>query len=231
MTERENKMIYVMSDIHGNREKLDSLLRQIGLTDSDTLYILGDIVDRGPEPIEILQRVMKMKNVKMLLGNHEHMMLQAYFGMCKPEEHEKCVARWHRNGCEVTMAGLDRLSETQRKEIFDFVTSLPINIETEVNGKKYLFVHGYPAELYKGSEPPYSDEVFFAVWYRMKPEDVMPEGKTVIFGHTSTDNYQDVKPNSIFYGNRMIGIDCGGGYGGDGRIACLRLDDMKEFYA
>ena len=224
-------MIYVMSDIHGNQQKFDSLLEQIGLKDEDTLYVLGDIVDRGPAPVEILQRVMKMKNVKMLLGNHEHMMLQAYFKTCDPEEYEKCVARWHRNGCEVTVDGLNRVTDEERKEIFDFVSSLPINLEVEVNGKKFLLVHGYPAELYKEGVPPYNDEVFFAVWNRMNPEDDMPEGKTVIFSHTYTDHYQDTKPNAIFYGNSMIGIDCGGGYGGDGRISCLRLDDMKEFYA
>ena len=224
-------MIYVMSDIHGNEQKLDSLLEQIRLTDDDTLYILGDIVDRGPRPIEILRRVMNMKNVIMLLGNHEHMMLQAYFKTCKPEEHDVCVARWNRNGCEVTIDGLNKLSESEKQEIFSFVSNLPINMEVNVNGKTYLLVHGYPMELYTKAEPPYNDEIFFAVWKRIQPTDAMPEGKTVIFGHTSTNHYQDVKPNAIFYGNNMIGIDCGGGYGGDGRISCLRLDDMKEFYA
>ena len=34
----------------------------------------------------------------------------------------------------------------------------------------------------------------------------------------------------IYHGNRMIGIDCGCAYK-NGRLACLRLDDMKEFYS
>ena len=72
-------MIYVMSDIHGNRKKFDSILEQINLQANDTLYILGDIVDRGSDPIGILRQVMKMDNVKMLLGNHELMMMEAYF--------------------------------------------------------------------------------------------------------------------------------------------------------
>ena len=37
-------MIYVMSDIHGNRKKFDMLLEQIDLKSDDELYILGDIV-------------------------------------------------------------------------------------------------------------------------------------------------------------------------------------------
>ena len=34
----------------------------------------------------------------------------------------------------------------------------------------------------------------------------------------------------IYHGNQMIGIDCGCAYK-DGRLGCLRLDDMKEFYS
>ena len=224
-------MVYVMSDIHGNEEKFDNLLAQIDLKDDDILYILGDIVDRGPRPIEILLRVMEMKNVKMLLGNHEYMMLQAYFLQCKEEEKETCIARWKRNGCEVTIDGLNRLSLGERKRIYDFVNNLPINMEIEVGGKRYLLVHGFPEELFGVRESNFSDKKFFAVWERVKKDDVMPEGKTVIFGHTSTDHYQDCEPASIWYGERMIGIDCGGGYGEGGRISCLCLDNMKEYYA
>ena len=70
-------MIYVMSDIHGNSKRFDSVLKQINLQPEDTLYILGDVVDRYPDGIRILRRIMKMPNVKMLLGNHEYMMLES----------------------------------------------------------------------------------------------------------------------------------------------------------
>ena len=70
-------MIYVMSDIHGNLERFESIMRQINLKEEDTLYILGDVIDRYPYGIKLLRKIMKMPNVKMLLGNHEYMMLQA----------------------------------------------------------------------------------------------------------------------------------------------------------
>ena len=68
-------MQYVMSDIHGNLENFESVLAQISLRPDDTLYILGDVIDRHPAGIRILRRIMEMPNVKMLLGNHEWMML------------------------------------------------------------------------------------------------------------------------------------------------------------
>lgn len=227
-------MVYVMSDIHGNRKKFDLILEQIDLKDGDELYILGDIVDRGADPIGILRQVMAMDNAKMLLGNHEYMMLQAYFSQCEPEDEELCKARWNRNGCDVTINALNGLTEAQRTEIFDYVNGLPLNLEISVGGTDYLLVHGFPAEMYGKMESRIlkkCDVKGFAVWERMQKDDVMPEGKTVIFGHTSTDHYQEVVPASIWYGDRKIGIDCGGGYGEGGRLSCLRLDDMKEFYA
>ena len=67
-------MRYIIADIHGCYNEYINLLKKIKFTDKDTLYILGDVVDRGPEPIKILQDMMKRKNVVHFIGNHEFMM-------------------------------------------------------------------------------------------------------------------------------------------------------------
>ena len=56
--EREKHMIYVMSDIHGEYDKFKEVLKQINLQKEDLLYVLGDVVDRGPHPMEILLKMM-----------------------------------------------------------------------------------------------------------------------------------------------------------------------------
>ncbi len=45
---------YVISDIHGQYKMFLDLLDKIKLKDTDTLYILGDILDRGPIPLRHL---------------------------------------------------------------------------------------------------------------------------------------------------------------------------------
>ena len=40
-------MIYVMSDIHGQKRRFDSIMKQIKLQPEDTLYVLGDVIDRN----------------------------------------------------------------------------------------------------------------------------------------------------------------------------------------
>ena len=64
-------MIYVVSDIHGCYDQYIALLQKIDLTSQDVLYVLGDVLDRGPAPIKVLQDMMKRSNVFTILGNHD----------------------------------------------------------------------------------------------------------------------------------------------------------------
>lgn len=70
-----------------------------------------------------------------------------------------------------------------------------------------------------------------AVWTRLGRNTPLIEGKMVIFGHTPTNHYLPDFPMRIWHGRDKIGIDCGCAWGADGRLGCLRLDDMQEFYS
>lgn len=133
----------------------------------------------------------------------------------------------------VTHERIKRLRKVTRAEIFAWLRTLPLNLDVIVNGKKFKLVHGAPLEMYPEFDERGRGETYFAVWKRLKAENPMPAGMTVIFGHTPTEEYAPEKPMSIFYHGSMIGIDCGSGYPQEegGRLACLRLDDMREFYS
>ena len=55
--------IYCMSDIHGEYDKYIKMLDTINFGSKDTLYVLGDVVDRGPNPMAVLFDMMKRPNV------------------------------------------------------------------------------------------------------------------------------------------------------------------------
>lgn len=233
-------MIYVLSDIHGNSERFNSIIEQINLQLEDTLYILGDVVDRHPDGIKLLRRIMKMDNIKMLLGNHEYMMLNALDPINERDEweQERSLRLWYRNGGFVTHNYLKHIRKDIRREVFDFLRKLPVNIKIEVGDKKYLLVHGSPLENYSWIFREYETKEKFAVWERWQPFDPVPEGYTLVFGHTPTIHFQDNDPLEIFFCDNAIGIDCGSGFPKSqfegetiGRLACLRLDDMKIFYS
>ena len=235
-------MIYVLSDIHGNERRLDSILAQIDLQPEDTLYVLGDVIDRHPGGIRILRKLMAMPNAKMLLGNHEYMMLRALGYPYDPGEEtsgsvrEAATRLWYRNGGKVTHNHIKRIRKSLRLEIVGYLRSLPLNIDIEVNGKSYKLAHSAPAEEYPNYSG-YRDLTHFAVWKRWGCDDTFAGAYTLIFGHTTTRHYQEAVPMEVWKGERRIGIDCGSGYpetGPDsayGRLACLRLDDGKVFYS
>ena len=240
-------MIYVLSDIHGQKRRFDSIMRQINLQPEDTLYVLGDVIDRNPDGIKILRRLMSMSNVKILLGNHEHMMLDALYYPHDSSEfnceyrQEQRLYRWYRNGGKVTHDYLKHISKTLRAEIFEYLDKLPLNEEVLVNGKRFILVHAAPTKLFEKYRPftKYTTEKDFAIWYRFGESDGYPCEETVIFGHTKTNHFQQGDPLHIWHGPGLIGIDCGSSIPEwddsastqKGRLACLRLDDMKEFYS
>ena len=106
-----------------------------------------------------------------------------------------------------------------------------MNTQLEIAGKTYLLAHGSPIELFNPATSKYDHPVMHTVWSRIDPDDEMPKGKLVIFGHTPTYIYQPTIPMSIWFGKQKIGIDCGSGSEVGGRLCCLRLDDMKVFYS
>ena len=140
---------------------------------------------------------------------------------------------WYRNGGMVTHEQLKHYRKDTRSEIFDFIWKLPTNLEVEVNGIKYKLVHASPEENYMANywhSEDYKDSREFAVWERWNETCPVPGGYVLIFGHTPTCYFHNREPWSIWKSEKAIGIDCGGGFE-YGRLSCLRLDDMQEFYS
>lgn len=70
---------YVISDVHGCLDQLLELLDRIDFNGSDHLYLVGDLIDRGPKSAEAISWLVNdaPDNVTFMLGNHELMMLDA----------------------------------------------------------------------------------------------------------------------------------------------------------
>ena len=234
-------MHYILSDIHGNERRFRSILKQIDLKPEDTLFVLGDVIDRHPGGLRILRQLMSMKNVRKLPGNHEYMMLRALgHPLDSNLDDGRALAHWYRNGGGVTHSDWQILRDRDCWRILDYLHGLPLNIDVEVGGRNYKLVHGAPVEGWETNrDPKYRTATHYAVWKRLKAEEPLPCGETVIFGPTPTHHYQEGMPMRIWHGPGRIGIDCGGGYpdqpaegnGLQGRLACLRLDDMRAFYS
>ena len=90
---------YVISDIHGEYGKFMELLDMIHFSDEDILYVLGDVVDRGKNPVKTLLKMMEMPNVIPIAGNHEQMMLECMSVLIKEVKDENSVKEFAEKLC------------------------------------------------------------------------------------------------------------------------------------
>ena len=154
------------------------------------------------------------------------MMLDAIF---HPED-DILSFRWESNGAYPTYKSFCSLVKEKQEAILDFLSGLSLETAISCNGHTYRLVHAAPAYMFAEYNRRNWDETTFCVWYRIRKEDTVSADETLIFGHTPTYRYSHGLPVSIWHGQNRIDIDCGAGHGYGGRLACLRLDDMAEFY-
>lgn len=130
-------MIYACSDIHGDLVMYNHIISH--LTDKDTLYIIGDVIDRKPDGIAILQDIMKRENVVLLLGNHEWFLLQCLH-LCKDYYMDTWISR--QNGGSYTAKAFLDLADSEKNDIIDYLVSCKCCELLTVNNTKYALVHG-----------------------------------------------------------------------------------------
>ncbi len=233
-------MNYVISDIHGGYDQFLEVLDLIQLKDSDTLYILGDIVDRGPHPIKTLLKIMEMPNVVCIVGNHELMALDGLRFLntqITTESVENIDAEllgslidWQRNGSETTIEEFWALDPEMRQEVIGFLMDFSMYEEITVNGQKYLLVHAGLGE-YSPEKDIEDYSLKNLVWDRADYNTQYFDDTIVITGHTPTQLIEgNPNPGYIYRNINHIAIDCGCGMPG-GRLAAICLDTGEEFYS
>jgi bis(5'-nucleosyl)-tetraphosphatase (symmetrical) len=83
-------MIYLIGDLQGCCDAFERLLAEIGYSPSrDQLYLLGDLVNRGPESLRTLERIASFgASAQAVLGNHDLHLLAVAAGVRKPGKHD-----------------------------------------------------------------------------------------------------------------------------------------------
>lgn len=78
--------VYLIGDVQGCDDALARLLHALDFSPSrDTLYLLGDLVNRGPDSLAVLRRLQAMgASAQCLLGNHDLHALAVAQGVRRP---------------------------------------------------------------------------------------------------------------------------------------------------
>lgn len=231
-------MLYVMSDIHGEYDKYLAMLEQIDLSEDDTLYVLGDVVDRGPEPIKVLQDMALRDNVYLIRGNHEGM---ASFVLNRlnvevtaenltthmDAELMQTIIEWQLNGGNITMSRFRALSAEERLDILDYIDDTPLYDAVQAGDNTFVLVHAGIGNYVEGKNlSRYSYDELTCMRPDYERQYYRDASVFIVSGHTPTLAVTG-KPE-IYRSHNNILIDCGASYGG--KLACMCLDTMDEYY-
>ena len=230
-------MIYAVSDIHGCYDKYKELLKKINLGPDDTLYVIGDMIDRGPDGFKILLDMAQRSNVVNLMGNHEAMAINALPQILTAVEEDgeivltgddaKVVELWFHNGGELSLADFLLLNDEQAKTAWKYMCNMPLYKEVEAGGQQFVLVHG-GLEGFSPSRPLDSYTSNEILWCRPEKDTIYYPDKYVVFGHTPVQFLETSTPAKIYRKDKLIDIDCGCVF--SGRLGCLCLDTMEEIY-
>lgn len=224
--------IFVISDIHGMYKQFEQLLKFWNR--ESKLVILGDLVDRGPQSLDVVRKAMELKAthgdlVMYCKGNHEEMLLdfirlpEANRAFYFPHGGQETM----RSFLDATPTGGKQLNQIEQvyyvKEHFaDELAFLESGKLYEIIGDVLLTHAGFEshfAELSGSTEDDF-------LWMR---DHYLRENKTPyvnVFGHTPTKQIHKINDVWVSADKKYIGIDGGCAYGG--QLNAVLVSDKGE---
>ncbi|MCC5893034.1 metallophosphoesterase family protein [Exiguobacterium sp.] len=162
----------ILTDIHGNVQALDAVLKQLDEQKITDIWSLGDMIAMGPDSNEVMARLLD-RGVRMISGNHDEAVLSLLAGHGHPasyahtREHHEWVAR------------------TLRPEYADVLFQLPRTIEQQMGDERVYGIHYHiPAEQRHATilEEPFH-EILEATLPNMQQLYGAYDADIICFGH------------------------------------------------
>jgi serine/threonine protein phosphatase 1 len=213
---------YAITDIHGCARTFRVLVQeQLKLQKSDELYILGDLVNKGPDSKGVIDFVMELQEqhfqVQCLRGNHDQMLLKAAKKGPKAlnltDTEKKLVLQ------SFEIEKFEDLPKKYRK----FFKSLPYHLELPDH---YLVHAGFnfaKEDIFSDKDAMLNIRGFTVDWQRL-------DNKSLLHGHTPTALHSIKK--AVVHKNQRLNLDAGCVYYRNaslGNLVALDLD-TKELH-
>jgi len=134
---------YIVGDVQGCITSLKNLLKKINFSfDSDRLFFLGDVVNRGENNLETMKFILSHQdNFEMVLGNHDIHLMACYFDPKKIKKSDNFE---------------DILDSNMRDKVIEYLLNRPLSMELDGS----ILVHaGIPPIWSKEDVFYYSDYV------------------------------------------------------------------------
>lgn len=199
------KQVTVIGDIHGCFDTFVALLKKI--PKEDIIVLAGDLIDRGPKSMQVVQYVMEHPEILCVKGNHEEMM---YTDLDKTTEYP---GTWEHNGGEQTLRNYeDNSGKLDRDKIdkhIEWMKKLPLYLEFEDvkndDGRHLVVSHASIIAMWNHKEESnFKDEV---LWNRdsVNTSQCLRNSIYNVFGHTPqymtptiTEYYANIDTGCVF---------------------------------
>ena len=196
-----------VGDIHGCSTALDVLLRELSLAADDTIIVLGDVVDRGPDTRGCIDRLLELRHTARFLhimGNHEEMMLDAYVGGSWSQG-------WLRYGGQEMLDSYGGSFDGIPEEHLDFIRSGMDFYET----REAIFSHAAVNPAHEMDQ----QTVHFLRWNRLTGNEAPHlSGRPVICGHTAQPSGRPLFFEGWFCLDTCV-------YGSSGALSAMVLEE------
>lgn len=163
--------ILIISDLHGNSEAISVLPKKY-----DQLWVLGDLVNYGPNPKEVIDFV-RQRATFVVRGNHDHAI-----GF---DTDPRCSDPYKAMAAEMSKITQNALTEDARA----YLRTLPLSISSEIHGSRFYLCHASPTDPLFAYCPPESND-----WE--KEVHAVPPG-CLLVGHTHIQFRRDIFGRTI----------------------------------
>ncbi len=161
----ENQKVWVIGDVHGCYHQFLGIINSPLITQDDVVILIGDIIDRGPDSVKMLDWALENVNnggkYLMIRGNHEQNIIDDYNSLqeiisrknrYRMDAGEKTIdykaltvydLRCDYDFCEyMERAGILRIGEAEK--YIKWMMSLPLFVRVKLHdGKKFLLAHAW----------------------------------------------------------------------------------------
>jgi len=221
---------WVIGDIHGCIQTFRSLVEnKIQPQKTDTLFLLGDYIDRGPDSKAVLDYIFRLReknlfHVISLMGNHEYMLIHA-------RENEDFFKLWLLNSGQTTLSDFDLLDgnppeSTTLQKIPGIYMEFLLQLSYYAETPGFFLTHG----CFTGNATNPLEDIGSMIWGRIEayPEDFL-DGKILVHGHTPA-SLEDIRNRIEDPLGKVINLDGGCVYKNNaqlGNLVALELNTLS----
>ena len=230
-------MTFVVSNLYGRLDKFEKLIKKINFKDSDTLYILGNIVDFGDESIELVNDLSARYNVYSVLGEHDYkayLLLSEFDRMLKEggvlsASFSKEMIAWAQNGGQATLEAFKNADADAKEGFLDYLSDLPVFEEVTLkNGKEFVLTCRGIDNFNKNTDL-YDYELDDFMNGYIDIEKSYFDDRIMVVGYLDYEHTPAGRAGKVTAKNNNIALACDMSENDD--VVCICLETNDEYYA